>query len=179
MGCHFGLPTNLFCLTYLQPTGNAHPWRLRQQDFVLQLAAFEKHTLTTEWGNGLYMVVVVNAQFTTIFRHPLLIEVQDHGKSPAFVAAKLIEVAFVKTAFFIQGVMEFIATNAGITTLVQVKHKAVHQFKKAGFQRVMVLAIQPINLVAPGALILMVHLLIADPGGVELLASVQVDQMGF
>ena len=43
----------------------------------------------------------------------------------------------------------------------------------------LVLAIQPINLVAPGALILMVDILIADSGSVELLASVQIDQMGF
>ena len=146
---------------------------------MLQFATFKKDTLTTEWGNGLYMVAVVNTQFTTIFRHPLLIEVQNHGKSPAFVAAKLIEVAFVKTAFFIQGVMEFVTTNAGVTALVQVKHKAIHQVKKAGFQGVMVLSIQPINLVTPGALILVVDILIADPGGVELLASVQVDQMCF
>jgi len=146
---------------------------------MLQFAAFEKDTLATEWGNGLYMVGVVNAQFTTIFRHPKLIEVQDHGKGPAFVAAKLIEVALVKTAFFIQGVMKFVAANASITALVQVKHKAIHQVKKAGFQGVMVLAVQPINLVTPGTLILVVHLLIADSGGVELLASMQVDQMCF
>ncbi len=85
----------------------------------------------------------------------------------------------VKTPLFIQGVMEFVATNACITTLIQVKYKAIHQFKKAVFQWMFVLAIQPVNLVAPGALILMVYLLIADSGGVELLANVQLDQMCF
>lgn len=75
--------------------------------------------------------------------------------------------------------MKFVATNARVTTLVQVKHKAIHQFKKVVFQRVFVLAIQPIDLVSPGALILMVYILIANSGGVKLLASVQVEQMCF
>ncbi len=68
--------------------------------------------------------------------------------------------------------MKFVAANARVTTLVQVKHEAIHQFKKAFFQGMFVLAVQPIDLVAPGALILMVYVLIADSGGVKLLASV-------
>ena len=75
--------------------------------------------------------------------------------------------------------MEFVAANAGVTTLVQVVYKAIHQFKKAVFKRMFVLAIQPVNLIAPGALILVVYILIADSSSVEVLASVQVDQMCF
>lgn len=92
---------------------------------------------------------------------------------------ELIEVALVKTSFFIQGIMKFIAGNACVTTLIQVNYKAIQQVKKTVFLLMLVLAIQPKNLVAPGALIRMVYILIADSGSVEMLAGVQVDQMCF
>lgn len=75
VGCQFRLFYGPFYLTYLQPPGNAHPGCLGQQNFVFQFAAFKKDALATEWGDGLHMVAVVNAQFTTILGQPIFIEV--------------------------------------------------------------------------------------------------------
>ena len=97
---------------------------------MLQFIAFEKHTLAIEWGDGLRMVGVINTQLTTVLALPVGIQVHDHRKYSAVVAPKLIQVALVKTAFFVQCIMKFIPGDARITSTVEVNHKIVHHVEK-------------------------------------------------
>ena len=118
------------------------------QHLMLQFIAFEKHTLAIEWRDGLRMIGVINTQLTTVLALPIGIQVHDHGKYPAIVAPKLIQVALVKTAFFVQRIMKFIPGDARITSTVEVNHKIVHQIEKEILGYIFVQSIQPVNLVA-------------------------------
>ena len=71
------------------------------------------------------MILVVNGQFSAVGLLPIGIQVHNHRKSATGVVLKLIEVFFVKTAWFIPGVMKFVPRNARVTSLVEVlrEHK--------------------------------------------------------
>ena len=140
---------------------------------MLQFIAFEKHTLAIEWGNGLCMVGVINTQLTTVLALPVGIQVHDHRKYPTIVAPKLIQVALVKTAFFVQRIMKFIPGDARITSTVEVNHKIVHHVEKEILGNILVQSIQPVDLVAAQQFILYMHCPIANARFPKLLVMVQ------
>ncbi len=58
----------------------------------------------------------MNAKLSTIVFLPITVEVHDHRILSAIVAPKLVEMLFVKAAFFIKGVMKFVIGNACIAS---------------------------------------------------------------
>ena len=164
-------------LTRFQPTRNAHSWSVGQQHFVLQFVAFEKHAGALHRINRLQMIAVVDAQLSAIFFLPVGVQVHDHGECPAFVAAELIEVFFVKTTLFVQGVMEFVTCNARVAGAVQVAHEKVHQCKKCVLVRVVVLPVEPVNFIASDLFVVRELVVVSDAGRQQLLAGVQVFQV--
>ena len=99
---------------------------MRFQYLMFQFIAFKKNALAIEWGNGLRVIGMINAQLPAVLALPIGIQVHDHRKYPAVVAPKLIQVALVKTAFFVQCIMKFIPGDARIASTVEVNHKIVH-----------------------------------------------------
>ncbi len=61
---------------------------------------------------------MVDTQFPAICIDPVGVEVGDHGVLPAVVTPELVEVFFVKAAFFVQGIVKFISGNAGVAGFI-------------------------------------------------------------
>ncbi len=110
-----------------QPPCNAQPRHIGDQYLVFQFAAFEKHTFARHGCDGLHMVNVEHAQFTPVLFLPVGVEVHDHGKRPAFVAPKLVEVFFVKSACFVKCVVKLVPRDAGVAGFIEVQNKTVHE----------------------------------------------------
>jgi len=146
---------------------------------MFQFIAFEKNALAIEWSDGLCMIGVINAQLPGILALPVGIQVHDHRKNPAVVAPKLVQVALVKTAFFVQRIMKFIPGNARITSTVEVNYKIVHQIEKEILGNIFMQAIQPVNLIAAQQFILYMHCPIANARFPKLLVMVQCEQICF
>ena len=72
------------------------------------------------------VIIIMNAQFSSIILLPIVIQVHDHRILAAIIVPKLVLVLFIKTSLLIQGVMKFIAGNAGVAGLVQVCYKTIH-----------------------------------------------------
>ena len=140
---------------------------------MFQFVAFEKNAGAVARRDGLQVIVVVDAQFAAVLFLPAGIEVHDHGKRPAFVVAELVEVFFIKTAFFVQRIMEFVAGNAGVAAAVEVTDKLVHQFEKMVFVQVVVQGIEPVNLVAPDAFVVLEQRIVSDAGREHLTVRIQ------
>lgn len=160
-------------LPCFQPASDAQPRLLRYQHFVFQLVAPEKHTFAVDRCYGLNVVGMVDAQFPAVLLLPFRVQIHDHGKCAAFVAAKLIEVPFVKTTCFVQGIVKLITRNAGITGLVEVGYKAVHQGKKQVLIHIVVLPVEPVNFVASKQLVVQKRRLVANTRRLHLLSVVE------
>lgn len=115
----------------------------------MQLTTFEKHTLAALRANGLLVVGMVDAQFAAILLLPIVIEVHNHRKFAAFVVLKLVEVLGIKTAFFVESIMKFIAFNTRVAGVIKEKDKAIHEVKKAVFVDIIVGAVEPVNFIPP------------------------------
>ena len=144
-----------------------------QQHLVLQFAALEEHAFAADWRDGLHMVVVVNPQFPTVVFLPPGIQVEDHRIRPALVVLELVEVFFIKSPLFVQGIVKFIPRDAGIAGAVQIPDKGVHPVEKSIFVRVVVRPVEPENLVASGPLVLREAFSVSDARRPELVAGME------
>lgn len=132
---------------------------------MFRFGAFEEHAFAVGGGNALLVPRVVDAKFTTICQYPISVQVHDHGIGAIAVALKLVQVFFVESAFFVKGVMEFITGNAGVTGTVEVFDEAIHQIEKGVFVRVVMLAAQPVDTVAPYPFVVYDQFFISGAGG--------------
>lgn len=166
-------------LSSLQPTRDAQPGLVGGQDFVFQRTAFEKHTFATHRRNGLYMIVVIDAQFATILFQPVGIEVLDHRKGAVWVVLELIQVSFVKSALFVQGVVKLISRDAGVASCIEVGHKTVYEVKEVVFMRIVVRAVQPVDLITPHPIVLYQQGIVADTSRLQVLIRIEGMEIGF
>lgn len=67
---------------------------------------------------------------------------------PAVAGAKLVEMLFVETSFFIQCIMKLVACDTCIAGFIQVDYKSIHDVEETVFVYVVMAAIQPVNDVA-------------------------------
>ena len=148
--------------TRLQPTCDTQSRLVGEQHFVLQFAAFEKHTFAIEGRDRLDIVAVVDAEFAAVFFLPVAVQVHDHGNGPVLVVAKLVQVPFVKGTFFVQSVMKFVAGDASVAASVQVDHKTIHEVEKIIFMRIVVGPVKPVDQITPHPFILHQRCVIAN-----------------
>jgi len=69
-------------------------------------------------------------------------------------------VFFIKTACRIQRVMKLVSGNTGVAGTVKVLHKFIDQIEKIVFERIIVLAVKPIDQVAAVQLIVQYDLFV-------------------
>lgn len=162
-------------LLNLQPPRNTQPRPVGAQYLVFQFAAFEKHTFAVARRNRLYLVGVVDAQFPAIRFLPAGIQIHNHRIGPALVVPELIEVFFIKSAFFIQGIMKLISADAGIAGAVQIADKTVHQFEKGIFMRIVVPAVEPVYFIASDQMVVHGHGIVPDARREQLFARIEGD----
>lgn len=162
-----------------QPAGNTHPRFIGEQYFVCELTAFKEYTFPVYRRDVLQAIGMVYEQFAAIFFFPIRIEVHDHGILPAAIVPELIHVFFVETTFFIQCIMKFVPGNASITGRVQIADKMVHQVKKIILVEIIVLAVQPVNAIAPDGFILQHKCFITGSGRYQLLFCIKRYQVRF
>lgn len=67
---------------------------------------------------------------------------------PAVAGAKLVEMLFVKSSFFIQCIMKLVASDIGITGFIQVDYKSIHDGEETVFVYIVMASVQPVNDVA-------------------------------
>lgn len=92
---------------------------------------------------------------------------------------ELVQVLFIKTALLVQGIMEFISRDAGVTAAVQIGHKLIHQVEKIIFVQVFVRAVEPVDLVAPDQAILYRKHIVSNARRFELLVIIKGNQICF
>lgn len=90
----------------------------------------------------------MDAQFASVYFFPVCIQIHNHRIFSAVVVAKLVEMFFVESSFFIKCVMKFVACNSGIAAAVQVTYKCIHQIKKGVFILVVVRTVEPADVVS-------------------------------
>ncbi|MEY4902369.1 MAG: hypothetical protein RLZZ292_184 [Bacteroidota bacterium] len=91
---------------------------------------------------------VMNTQFAAIFGLPIGIQIHDHRVRPTAIVAKLVKVFFIKTPFFVERVMKFVACYIGITRLIEKQHEGIHEIEKRILMDVFMFSVEPINFVA-------------------------------
>jgi len=144
-----------------------------------EFIAFEKHTFAVCRRDGLYMILMVYTQFSAICWLPIVVQVHNYGKGAAFIALKLIEVFFVKTADIVPGIVKFISRNARVARLIEQLHEQIHLVKKSIFMRVVVAAVEPVNLIFSDQLVIRLYLIVANTCGVEMLPLKKGDEIRF
>ena len=152
---------------------------MRHHHFMRQFTTFKKNTFAIYGWDNLFRISVIDAEFAAVFGLPIDIEVHDHWKRTAFVVLKLVDVAFIETAFFVQRIVKFVARDARVTFPIEEQNEAVHEVEKTVFMHVIVAAVEPINLVAADEFVLQKHIVVADTRIFELIISVQCFQIGF
>ncbi len=89
----------------------------------------------------------MDAQLAAIGNYPTGVKVHNHGVLPAAVVLKLVDMLFVKAAHFVQGVMKLVAGYPCVAGIVKVCHKAVHQVEEIILGGIVMLAVEPVDLV--------------------------------
>jgi hypothetical protein len=84
-----------------------------------QFIALEENEFSNLGRNGLLSPFVINAKLPTICHLPITVEIHNHGKLPTVVIAKLVEMFFIETSFFVERIMKFIAGDAGVASGIQ------------------------------------------------------------
>lgn len=107
-----------FVLVSLQPTRYAHSSFIGHQNFMLQLIALKKNSLPLRRGNLLIVTRLVNEQFTAVAWLPIGIQIANHRELPTRIVLKLIQMLFIKTPRFIQGIMKLITRNPSVTLAI-------------------------------------------------------------
>ena len=92
-------------------------------------------------------ILKINAQFAAIGEFPVGVEIENHGVLSAGVGFKLIEMFFVETAFFVKGIVELVAADARVASLIQKHHKGVHDVEEIVFVLIFMGSVEPKNLV--------------------------------
>ena len=110
----------------------------------------------------MFRITVIDAEFAAVFGLPIGVEVHYHRKRAAFVVLKLVDVAFVETAFFVQRIVKFVARDARVTFPIEEQNEAVHEVKKTVFMHIVVAAVEPINLIAADEFVFQNHAVVAD-----------------
>lgn len=123
-------------LSGFQPAGDTHPRNIGFQYFMQQFITLKKNEFPVFRRYSLLGLFLINAQLSTISFLPIGVEVHDHRILPTVVVAKLIEVFFVKAAFFVKGIMKFVISNPCIASGIQKQHKSIHKLEKFIFERI-------------------------------------------
>lgn len=144
---------------------------------MFEFVAFEKDGFAAFRTDVLPSVCMMDAEFSTVGYDPSFIQIHDHRVFPSFVIFELIGVFFIETAGFIQGIMEFVAGDAGIAGAVQIKNELINEVQEFIFVRVPVDAVQPVDLVAPEQDIMGNKGFIAGACAKELLTGMQAQQI--
>lgn len=151
-------------LSGFQPAGDTHPRNIGFQYLMEQFIALKKNEFAVFRRYTLLGLFLINAQLSTIGFLPIGVEIHDHRILPTVVVAKLIEVFFVETPFFVKGVMKFVISNTCIASGIQKQHKSIHEFEKFIFERIVMQTVEPVNAIAPIVLILMNNSAVAGSG---------------
>src|SRR5438128_141927 len=122
---------------------------MHRQYLVLELAAFEKHAAAIDGRNALIgKPGRVYAKLAAVGLHPAFVEVKDHGKLAAVVAAKLVAVPLVAGAGFIKRVVKFVVADAGVAAFVEVVYEVVHAVEEGELEGIGMAAVEPVDAVA-------------------------------
>lgn len=113
-------------------------------------------------------ILKINAQFAAIGEFPVGVEIENHGVLSAGVGFKLVEVFFIETAFFVKGIMELIAGDARVASLIQKHHKGVHDVEESVFVLIFMDSVEPKKFVGTNGGVEMGLIAIASFGRNEL-----------
>lgn len=69
--------------------------------------------------------------------------------------------------------MKFVARNTRVTGGIEKTHKQIHQIEKIIFKKIIVGAVQPVNLVTADGVVMALHGIVANTGGMKLLVGIQ------
>jgi hypothetical protein len=116
---------------------------------VFYFVAFEKNDPAAFWKYRLHAIGQVQHQFASIPGFPIFVQVAHYGKLAALVLLELIEVTAVKTARFVECIVEFVAFDAGKTSAVEVLHKIVNGLQELALPGIVAVLVQPADEVAP------------------------------
>ena len=140
---------------------------------MFQFTAFEKNAFAVLRRHRLQMIGVVNKQFAAVRCLPIGIQIHDHRVCPALVILELIQVFFIKTAGFVQCVMEFITSDPRITGTIQIADKTIQEFEETMLLGIIMLRIQPIDFIAPDPFIVDGIGIVSNARGQQLFAGIQ------
>lgn len=120
----------------------------------------------------------MDTQLSAIFFFPAKVQVHDHGILPSLIVAELVQMLFIKAAFFIQCIMKFVTRYSRIASAVQVAYKCIHQIKKTIFMNIFMFAVEPVNFVTSEALVLHYDQIVTGTRRAQLPVVKQVQQIG-